>query len=111
MEAIKYMVLSIWQIIQNMVGLAMYNHKSRTHILVHDGIFIVYSNEVKGMLAMGEYIFVNSCIWRKEEKDCLKIQSVRDGLELVKISRMTGPFYLIVYGFKRLVDRINKSRG
>lgn len=105
MKALFYFLLWIWQFPQNIVGgIKLYCTKIQHVIRCDYDVKVVYSNEQKGMHTFGSYIYVNSCIWRKDMDQALTRASVIQGLKLSRISRISGPFYFLVVAVLKVRD-------
>ena len=87
---IKNIILYIWQLPQNLLGLIMlliYKHEKIYYI--HNGRRFYYTKEMPSGISLGNYIIMN----REDKEDGMKHEY---GHTIQ--SRMLGPFYLLTVG-------------
>ena len=105
MKKFKFILLYIWQLIQNIVGLLVINYykPQRVHTL-DNGVKIYYSHKMTGGISLGNYCLVNTGHYRKDINESLKRDTVRhNAIGHTKQSRLLGPLYLIVIGIPSLI--------
>ena len=101
----KRLLLYLWQLPQNLLGLllAAIYAPERKHIM-DNGNVIYFSNRMQGGISLGKYSIVNTCHYRKELSECLKRDTVRhEAIGHAKQSLYLGPFYLLVVGLPSIV--------
>lgn len=90
MKILKEIILYIWQLPQNLLGLILlliYQHEKEYHKL--NGRTFYYTNEMSSGISLGNYIIMN----REDREDGMKHEY---GHTIQ--SRILGPFYLIIIG-------------
>ena len=105
MKKFNFILLYIWQIIQNIVGLLVINYykPQRVHTL-DNGVKIYYSHKMTGGLSLGNYCLVNTGHYRKDINESLKRDTVRhEAIGHTKQSRLLGPLYLLIVGIPSLI--------
>lgn len=105
MKKFKFILLYIWQLIQNIIGLLVINYykPQRVHTL-DNGVKIYYSHKMTGGLSLGNYCLVNTGHYRKDINESLKRDTVRhNAIGHVKQSRLLGPLYLLIVGIPSLI--------
>ena len=100
MRKLKDILLYLWQLPQNLLGLllvAIYKPE-RKHVL-EDGVEIHFSTKMKGGISLGKYSIVNTIHYRKELEESLKRDTVRhEAIGHAKQSKLLGWFYLPIIG-------------
>lgn len=105
MKKFKFILLYIWQLIQNIAGLLVINYykPQRVHTL-DNGVKIYYSHKMTGGLSLGNYCLVNTGHYRKDINESLKRDTVRhNAIGHAKQSRLLGPLYLLIVGIPSLI--------
>lgn len=100
MKKLKEILLYLWQLPQNLLGLILiaYYKPERKHVL-DNGVEIHFATRMHGGISLGKYSIVNTIHYRKELKNSLKRDTVRhEAIGYTKQSQMLGPFYLPVVG-------------
>lgn len=98
MKNLVFVILYIWQILQNLVGLALVKHykPQRLHIL-DNGVKIYYSHKLTGGISLGNYCILNTGHYRKDMNESLKRDTVRNkAIGYTKLSQIFGPLYLLI---------------
>lgn len=92
MKKLKDILLYLWQLPQNLIGLllvALYRPE-RKHVL-DDGTEIHYATRMFGGISLGKYSIVNTVHYRKEIEESLKRDTVRhEAIGHAKQSRLLG---------------------
>ena len=105
MKKFNFILLYIWQLIQNIAGLLVINYykPQRVHTL-DNGVKIYYSHKMTGGLSLGNYCLVNTGHYRKDINESLKRDTVRhEAIGHTKQSRLLGPLYLLIVGIPSLI--------
>lgn len=89
----KHIILYIWQLPQNLLGLLflLFIRGEERHCL--NGIMFYYSKRFRGGISLGRYIILGTMLER----------SVRHEYGHCLQSRMLGPLYLIVIGLPSIL--------
>lgn len=101
MKNLVFVILYIWQILQNLVGLVLVKHykPQRLHIL-DNGVKVYYTHKITGGVSFGNYCIVNTGHYRKDMNESLKRDTVRHyAIGKTKLSKIFGPLYLIMLCF------------
>lgn len=105
MKQFLSILLYIWQLPQNLLGLllvAIYKPQ-RVHTL-EDKIKVYYSTKMTGGISLGKYCLVNTIHYRKELSESIKRDTVRhEAIGHTKQSKMLGPLYLIIIGLPSII--------
>lgn len=98
MSRMLHIVLYMWQLPQNLVGLLFMAFLKPLVLLEDTGYAKVYrSNRMSGGISLGQYAFVSNVGSRNEN-------TIRhEGIGHPRQSRMLGPLYLIVIGLPSLL--------
>lgn len=105
MKKLKFILLYIWQLLQNLIGLVVINFykPQRVHTL-DNGVKIYYSHKMKGGISLGNYCLINTGHYRKDINESLKRDTVRhEAIGHVKQSQLLGPLYLLIVGIPSLI--------
>lgn len=98
MKTFTYILLYVWQFLQNIAGMIMvtkYNPQ-RVHEL-DNGVEIYYSHKLTGGISLGNYCILNTGHYRKDMNESLKRDTVRNkAIGYTKLSRIFGPLYLLI---------------
>lgn len=100
MKKITFILLYIWQLLQNIIGIAVvkYYNPERKHTL-DNGVNIYYSHRMTGGISLGNYCIVNTGHYRKDINESLKRDTIKhEAIGHTKQSRMLGPLYLFIIG-------------
>lgn len=98
MEVLKKILLYIWQLPQNILGLIFMLFLLPTEKIKNTGYATVYkSKRMSGGISLGEYAFVSEISSRYEDT------IDHEGVGHPKQSRILGPFYLIVIGLPSII--------
>ena len=100
MKKLKEILLYLWQLPQNLLGLILiaYYKPERKHVL-DNGVEIHFATRMHGGISLGKYSIVNTIHYRKELENSLKRDTVRhEAIGHAKQSQMLGPLYLPVVG-------------
>jgi hypothetical protein len=100
LQLIKNILLYIWQLPQNLIGLLLvWIYKpTRSHKL-DNGVTVYYSNKMSGGISLGNYSIVMMCHYRKDMEESLKRDTVRhEAIGHALQSKILGPLYLLVIG-------------
>lgn len=100
MKKIKEIWMYLWQLPQNLLGLALvaYYKPERKYIL-DNGVEIHFATRMHGGISLGKYSIVNTIHYRQELKNSLKRDTVRhEAIGHAKQSQMLGPLYLLIIG-------------
>lgn len=104
LEKLKPVALYIWQLPQNLLGLALiaYYKPQRKHVL-ENGVEIHYATKMKGGISLGKYALVNTLHYRYKLSDSLKRDTVRhEAIGHTKQSRIFGWLYLPIIGLQSI---------
>lgn len=107
MKTIKDILLWIWQLPQNIVGLFLllimgYEKK----VIANNGNKIYFSSRMSGGISLGKYSIISEYYIRKckTDKDILDLDVTKhEALGHGVQSRMFGPLYLLVIGLPSLI--------
>lgn len=107
MKTIKDILLWIWQLPQNIVGLFLllitgYDKK----VIANNGNKIYFSSRMSGGISLGKYSIISEYYIRKckTDKDILDLDvSKHEALGHGAQSRYLGPFYLPVVGLQSII--------
>lgn len=101
----KEIMLFIWQLPQNLLGLLLvWFYKPTRMYTLDNGVEIHYSHRMRGGISLGKYAIVNDGHYRLSLADSLKRNTVRhEAIGHTKQSRMLGWLYLIVIGLPSLI--------
>lgn len=101
----KEIMLFIWQLPQNLLGLLLvWFYKPTRMYALDNGVEIHYSHRMRGGISLGKYAIVNDGHYRLSLEDSLKRNTVRhEAIGHTKQSRMLGWLYLIVIGLPSLI--------
>lgn len=113
MKVIKFFLLYLWQLPQNLIGLILYiKYRNKSNIeYCNDIIILKYNKGKNGAISLGKYIIIFS-----NYKDMNKIIKHEYGHTIQ--SKLLGPFYLLIIGlpsiiwnlgFKKYRKKHNKS--
>lgn len=100
MKKIKNVLLYLWQLPQNLLGLVLiaYYRPERKYIL-DNGVEIHFASKMHGGISLGKYSIVNTIHYRKNIKESLKRDTVKhEAIGHAKQSRMLGWLYLPIVG-------------
>ena len=104
LNVLKQIALYIWQLPQNLLGLALiaYYKPERLHVL-DNGVEVHFATRMKGGISLGKYSLVNTCHYRKTLEETIKRDTVRhEAIGHAKQSRMFGPLYLPIVGIQSI---------
>ena len=100
LNTLKRILLYIWQLPQNLLGLALikYYKPERKHLL-DNGVTVYYSTKFTGGISLGDYSIVNMVHYRKKMEESVKRDTVRhEAIGHHKQSLMFGWLYLLIIG-------------
>lgn len=104
MKKIKQILLFIWQLPQNILGLILFwwykRISTKTKIDTYKGVNYLFADKMKGSISLGNYIimgyyhtyYIN---WEQNE-------SINHEWGHTRQSRMLGPFYLPLIGYQSI---------
>ena len=98
MQIFTYILLYIWQLLQNIIGLILiaWYKPQRMHKL-DNGVKVYYTHKMKGGISLGNYCILNTGHYRKDMNESLKRDTVRNkAIGYTKLSRIFGPLYLLI---------------
>ncbi len=113
MNAIKEILLWLWQLPQNLLGLILILfYRPETHIILQNGNKVYFSRNMTGGISLGKYSIINSYyaglktgnktmkpIEELVQLDVVKHEGIGHGTQ----SRYLGWFYLLVIGLPSIV--------
>lgn len=105
MQTFTYVLLYIWQLLQNIIGLILiaWYKPQRVHKL-DNGVKVYYTHKMKGGISLGNYCIINTGHYRKDINESLKRDTVRhEAIGHTKQSRILGPLYLFLVGIPSLI--------
>ena len=105
MQTFTYVLLYIWQLLQNIIGLILiaWYKPQRVHKL-DNGVKVYYTHKMKGGISLGNYCIINTGHYRKDINESLKRDTVRhEAIGHTKQSRILGPVYLFLVGIPSLI--------
>ena len=97
MRTFVAILLYLWQLPQNLLGLLFYAWLRPEDVYDIDGVKLCYATRMRGGISLGRYIFIRSGI-----KD-LSGNYAKHELGHSRQSRMLGWFYLFVIGIPSLI--------
>ena len=92
MKKFKSILMYLWQLPQNLLGLALVAcyKPERKHVL-ENGVEIHFSTKMRGGISLGKYSIVNTIHYRKELENSLKRDTVRhEAIGHAKQSQILG---------------------
>lgn len=92
MDKLKNILLYLWQLPQNLLGLLLvaFYRPERKHIM-DNGNEIYFATKMHGGISLGKYSIVNTIHYRQDIKDSLKRDTVRhEAIGHSKQSKMFG---------------------
>ena len=98
MDTFLKILLYIWQLPQNIVGLLVVSHLWPVPNVRFRGEMICYSDRMRGGISLGRYIILARHYWDDEDGDT-ELHEYGHALQ----SRYLGPFYLIVIGLPSIL--------
>ena len=92
MRKLKDILLYLWQLPQNLLGLLLVAiYKPERKYVLEDGVEIHFSTKMKGGISLGKYSIVNTIHYRKELGESLKRDTVRhEAIGHAKQSKLFG---------------------
>lgn len=110
MKLLKNILLYIWQLPQNLIGLlliAIYKPETEA-LLLDNGNIVYFSKTMRGGISLGKYSIINSYyagVKKRLSDSVLKELNVvkHEGLGHGTQSRILGPFYLPVIGLPSII--------
>lgn len=108
MKTVKNIILYLWQILQNIIGLIfVLIMKEDKMITLDNGNKVYFSSKMSGGISLGMYSIIDIYYWNKykgdinklKESDVVKHEGIGHGTQ----SRWLGPFYLPIIGLPSLV--------
>ena len=105
MQTFTYVLLYIWQLLQNIIGLILiaWYKPQRVHKL-DNSVKVYYTHKMKGGISLGNYCIINTGHYRKDINESLKRDTVRhEAIGHTKQSRILGPLYLFLIGIPSLI--------
>lgn len=113
LKFIKEIVLYIWQLPQNLLGLILILfYRPETHIILHNGNKVYFSRNMAGGISLGKYSIINSYYagLKSESKTMKPIEELvqldvvkHEGIGHGTQSRILGWFYLLVIGLPSII--------
>lgn len=105
MKIVKEILLWIWQLPQNLLGLLLVLFYQPEHkIELSNGNIAYFSKHMPGGISLGKYSIISSYYYKKNIEETLNLDVVKhEGFGHGKQSRILGPFYLIVIGLPSLI--------
>ena len=97
MSTFKNIILYLWQLPQNLLGLLLVQILRPEEAYDMDGCRLYYATRMRGGISLGRYVIVRS--WMKDYTG----NTERHELGHAKQSRMLGWFYLFVIGIPSLL--------
>ena len=97
MNTFKNIILYLWQLPQNLIGLLLVLILQPEESYDMDGCRLYYATRMRGGISLGRYVIVRS--WMKDYTG----NTERHELGHAKQSRMLGWFYLFVIGLPSLL--------
>ena len=97
MSTFKNIILYLWQLPQNLIGLLLVQILRPEEAYDMDGCRLYYATRMRGGISLGRYVIVRS--WMKDYTG----NTERHELGHAKQSRMLGWFYLFVIGIPSLL--------
>ena len=104
MKKFKSILTYLWQLPQNLLGLALvaYYKPERKHVL-ENGVEIHFATKMHGGISLGKYSIVNTIHYRKELENSLKRDTVRhEAIGHAKQSQILGWLYLPIVGLQSI---------
>ena len=105
MKKIKDILLYLWQMPQNILGLIlMAVYKPEVRLTAKNGNLVCYSKRMRGGISLGKYSIIDDWYHKGDdakalETDVAKHEALGHGTQ----SRWLGPLYLLVIGLPSLV--------
>jgi hypothetical protein len=105
LNILKHILLYIWQLPQNLLGLilVLFYNPDKKHVL-DSGVIVFYSKRMLGGISLGKYCIVNHHYYLKSITYAIAQNVVRhEAIGHTKQSQMLGWFYLPVVGLQSII--------
>ena len=100
MNIIKFVLLFLWQLPQNLIALFIYPFLGKKKLIQNsDYSYVFECSKMNGGISLGNFIFLST-------KSAKKEAVIRHELGHVKQSHMLGWLYLIIIGFPSLLNAV-----
>lgn len=99
MEILKFSLLFIWQIIQNLVALVMMPFLGKKRLIEYNKerhCFVIEGCRMSGAISLGSFIFLSTYSSKRKATICHELGHVHD-------SHLFGPLYVFIIGIPSLV--------
>lgn len=103
MKQLIEILLYIWQLPQNLLGMFLVWKLGKNHVIHSGSIMFVYSSAMKGSLALGQVVIINASQYRKQ--NALNRYTAKKAFGFAELSKWSGPLYLIVFGIPYLANK------
>lgn len=109
----KKFFLYVWQLPQNVLGLAAIHFlKPNKSYTLDNGVEIHYSKLLSGGISLGKYVVLASFYWRQTMEDSLKRDTVRhNAVGHTRQSRILGWFYLPVMAVSLCITKMRGKKS
>lgn len=108
MKKIKQILLFIWQLPQNILGLILFwwykRISTRTHRDIYKGVNYLFTDKIEGAISLGNYVIVNyihhsyrHSHWEDSEK------VIKHEYGHTRQSLMFGPLYILLIGYQSII--------
>ena len=108
MKTLKFILLWIWQLPQNIAGLIFYLIMNEgKNIKLDNGNIACFSNKMSGGISLGNYSVIDGYYWKYNKGDINKILNLNvtkhEGYGHAAQSRLLGPLYLLIIGLPSII--------
>ena len=104
----KNILLYIWQLPQNLLGLLLvWVYKCKHSLDLENGNIIYFSSSMSGGISLGKYSIISNYYWTKYKgniNQLIKLNIIKHkGIGHGKQSKYLGPLYLLIIGLPSLI--------
>ena len=105
MDILKQILLYIWQLPQNLLGLLLLMfYKTKHRYILPSGVEAHFCSYFPGGISLGKYSIMNTYNYRVSYEECIKRDTVKhEAIGHAKQSMMLGPLYLLIVGLPSLI--------
>lgn len=104
MKKIILLVLFLWQLPQNLLGMLLVAfYRPQRKIFLDNGVVLLFSDKMRGGISLGKYVIVNTGHYRTNKEESLKRETIRHELGHCRQSLILGWLYLLVVGAPSIV--------
>lgn len=108
MKTILNILLWIWQLPQNLVGLLLILFYRPEHkVVLSNGNIAYFSTKMSGGISLGMYSIIDDYYWDRVKGDPVRVRELavtrHEGIGHGTQSRYLGPLYLLVIGLPSII--------